>query len=139
MTFDGVDILTQGSDEETVSRVLSLCLSVPRDLVLVVDGIAHDEDALRAAERSTVVCERTRVRGEFPLLLSVNCHPMELPYEETVELVQVFADGVGTRCLVGTDSPDPFEMWLVSPDLSPQLVSLDADAMDRDEYVIGKP
>ena len=97
---------------------------------MVVDAM----DDFEWVPGATVVCERRIRGGQFPLQLTIYTRGISEPGEDTLPKI---VSALGIRCLSSDDSENPYQIALLSPGRSAQIVDVDADALDdRDEYVL---
>jgi hypothetical protein len=104
------------------------------------DAAVNVVDSMETVDRPhgvSVVCELTVRGGKFPLQISVYLYE-DAPGDAVATLAK-FVQSVGCRCLVPAESEDPYQMLLLAPGKSPELVDLDVAALDeREEYLLSK-
>jgi len=116
---------------ETLKRVLAKVLSVSARRIAVIDDMANYPERTSA----DVVCVITPVAGQYSVMLSIQCNPLDLA-DGPIELGQRLAVELGFRFLLPDDGPDPYVMWMVQPDAPAQTVFLEPEALDGERYVI---
>lgn len=133
INFNGIDILfgrpVPGAD---LCRTVAKVLGVASSRVVSISDLA-DYPAPQAAD---VVCVSNPIQGDFAQLTSIQSDARQLPYDSVFTLVQTIADKLSVHCIVPDDDPSPYSMVLLEPGQPPRRVSLNAESMDADRYVL---
>ena len=131
--FSGVDVVVDrrlGDDE--IRECLAQATPVGKERISVIDDVAN----YPAQSAADIVCVVTPNPGQFSLVLSIQCEPLELPGERTADLIHQLATILEAKILMPDDGDDPYVMWLVQPNAAPKRVALDEAAFDEDRYEI---
>ncbi|HEX8597162.1 MAG TPA: hypothetical protein VF952_01435 [Chloroflexia bacterium] len=133
MILDDVLVDRNLSDDE-VMTALSEVLLVTASNVLVLDDIMER----KADEHVKVLCVRTRVKGDFPIMLSIYLRDPALEHVDREVVLSKFCSILGCTCLISDDSSNPYSGLLIVGSEPPRPVFLDADRLDADEeeYVL---
>jgi hypothetical protein len=131
--FGGVDVVAQRRpDDEHLRSALAVVFGIPEDRVLLIEDVSGYEKSAAA----DVVCLSSSVEGEFTCLLSIDIARCTLPYDTREQLLQRFCELLGTSFLVPDEDINPYVFWLYSAGAVSVKVGIDADALDRDRYLI---
>jgi len=133
MLWEEVLVDRELTDDEVMTTMVAL-FAVSPDAVLVVDDIT----AANVSEKLSVVCERTPIRGDFSLRLSIYLHDPALEQLDRIAIVGQFCDLLHCKCLISDDSVNPYAMLLVEGSARQQPVFLDPERLDAEEYVLDK-
>jgi hypothetical protein len=117
---------------QEISDGIAKVLSIEPTRVAVIEDMAEYPN--RAA--ADVVCVATPALGQFAQVLSIQCRPMAVG--SYIEVSQRVADTLKVAVLVPSEGSDPYVMWLVRPNIGPELVSLNAAALDDDRYIVDR-
>jgi hypothetical protein len=129
--FDGIDLVSSRSiPAPLIRRGLGIALGVPAERISVIDDVAKYPHPGQA----NVVCVISALRGDFPLMISIQCQPMAIDVMDALGLAQQISSQLGIALLAPDQGPDPYVMWLVQASAPPVRVSLDAEAFDDNRY-----
>ncbi len=120
------------TDHEVIITLADL-FSIASTEVLVVPEIP----SVPVSEHTRIMCERTSMLGEFPLMLSIYLRDPRLELLDRSILLLQFCSKLRCRCFVGDDSLNPYSGVLFQEARPPEHVFLDAEKLDySDEYII---
>jgi hypothetical protein len=122
--------LTRDEIADTVSKLFS----VPSSDVLVVDDIAE----VTTGRPVRILCERMPVSGDFWIRLSIYLRDCDLEDLDSKMAIRKFCDLLRCKCLMSDDSIDPLSWLLVSGSSGIEPVSLDAEQLEIEKYVVKK-
>ncbi|MDQ3704917.1 MAG: hypothetical protein M3437_06805 [Chloroflexota bacterium] len=133
MTLDDVIVARNLSDHELVAALPEVLL-VTSNEVLVLDDIEEGE----VGEHVKVLCVRTRIKGDFPIVLSIYLRDPALENVDREVVLSKFCSKLGCTCPISDDSMNPYSRLLIVGSEPPRPVFLDADRLDADEeeYVL---
>ena len=127
-------------DTPRLQDALAATFSVPAEQVCVVDDI---EDSLTLMQpTAALLVQRTPLDGgEFPVLASIYVRDDRLSQqasqsEEAVRLARRLSAELACDCLISDDDINPYTMLRVRPTGEIDAVTLEADALDQDQYVV---
>lgn len=125
--------------DSTLIDALATTFAVPAGSVRVIDSVLTVKG--RLGDEIRLLVERRLTRGDFPLQVRVYIRDAELeqhvrPPDVSAALVQRFCGLAGAGCLMSDDSPSGVSWLLVGRSVPPVPVTLDADRLEDDEYVI---
>ncbi len=128
----GIDILLRVAKPlEQLRAGIAEILGVPPDQVAVIEDI----NDYPSAGTCHAVCQVYRFPEGFEQMLTITW-PTEPLRERMRELL---ARKLGVECLSPSDSSDPYQMELLQPDGTKEIVSIDAPGLDeRGVYLIEK-
>jgi len=134
MIWEEVLIDRNLTDEEIITGI-SKVFSVSKTDILIVDDIAE----IHVGERFRIVCERTLVKGDFPLKLSIYLYDAKLAQLNAKVIIGRFCDILHCKCLIPDNSSNPYSMLLIQGSNKQQIVLLDPIRLDEDEeYILKK-
>jgi hypothetical protein len=131
-------LLDRWTDGQTLVQALATVFEVSPTAVRIVDDLTVPELELAA---TTVLAERTRRYGQFPLQLSVYIRDRAIwqrthGFGETLRLTQRFCALVHAACLIAGDAEHADDDFVVRPSGEILRVTLDEDRLARDEFVV---
>ena len=133
MEFRGTDAVFESQiGVERIKQAVAAVLSLPPSRVSIIDNIADYPERASA----DVVCLLTRTLGDFTLAVSIQCDPVHISLSKELDVVQRLVDALGVAALTPDDSPLPTSMWFVSPNATPERVSVDDSALDDGRFEI---
>lgn len=122
--------LTAGEAAATLAKAFAVPVA---DVLVVPDVIAAD-----VRPNARILVELAPARGDFPVLLTIYLRDPNLAARDRAATVGRLCEALGAACLVSDDSVNPFTMLLVRSATDRQLVGLDPDRLDADEYVVAR-
>ena len=132
-------ILDRDVPTQALRRALAAALGIPEPSVQVVADVADTTPAGDGATRLLV--ERTARDGDFPLQLSLYVRDAALAQSvaapaERLARVQRLCQLLGCTSLLADDSLNPFSWLSIAPSGAVDVVALDPDRFDRDEFKV---
>ncbi len=132
-------LLDRPVSDESLVRALSVALGLPEESIRVLDDVAKAPDVTACEPRLLV--ERSALPGDFPLQIGLYVRDAELeprlqPQSERLARVKRLCGLLDAAGLLSDESPSPFFWLRVHPTGAVDAVTLDADHLDRDEYVV---
>lgn len=132
-------LLGRQVSDVALGTALATALAIPEPRVRIVDAIG---DGPRPAHGTTgLLVERTPLRGEFPLHLSLYVTDasvakyLQQPAASLATVVRL-CELLHAPCLVSDDSLDPASWLRVMPSGLVEQILLEPERLDRDEYVV---
>lgn len=120
------------TDHEIITTLADLFSLTPVEVLLVAEI-----PLLPIGEHTRILCERTSMLGEFPLMLSIYLRDKRLELLDRSTLLRQFCGKLCCRCFVGDDSPNPYSGILFQAAGPPEHVFLNSEKLDySDEYII---
>ena len=126
-------------EDTALVHAVAAALGLADDSVRVVDAVSDLNTLDEAPAR--VLVESSELKGEFPLHLSIYVRDSELARElrsssATLDRVKRLCKRLRCPALVSDDSLSPSAWLRVSPSRGVERVSLDAERLDHDEFVV---
>ena len=124
------------SDRE-IANAVDQALRMDQRQVMVVDDLRAAPARLDPAV--SVMCERASVSGDFTMQVVI--HPLTDDVRDHLDrddrgLLVTACHALDVNSLLEGDGPNPYEAILVPRDGAPQVVYLDADALDNDDALV---
>src|SRR5581483_5043303 len=120
-------------------QAFAATLGIPEDTVRVVDAFENQPPGTEDASR--LVIERTPAEGDFSLQLSLYLRDAKLEQRlqsptATLMRIKQLCRTLQRACLLSDDSLSPVSWLRVLPSGEIEEVTLDADRLEDDEYVV---
>ncbi len=121
-------------DDTALASAVSAALGIPGQEVRIVDAISTDAPAKLAIERS-------QLEGDYPLHLSIYLNDTKVEREvqrtgATMDRLVQLCQQLGCPILVSDDALSPLTWLRISPSGAVERVTLDAERLEHDEYVV---
>jgi len=119
---------------EAITLALSELFNLPANVIAVVEDITTSE----RDEHKQVSCEKQLIKGEFIEKISIYLLNANLADNMDLKDIEKLCRLLHCKCLVSDNSLNPFAMILVEESGKNQIIFLDVERLENEEYIIDR-